>query len=356
MLGKILGVVEDQEMSRAGEPVGDPLDIVRAPELLVAGCRSGPVFEDRRLVPLVVARRIAEAVEEIARACRGKRDAGRGVSGGERVPVVDHVEFALHRVHDDLVECLVVVERIAVQPIGLEAVPGQVDVQLVRVAGDRFPRAHVVRLCGVVILDHVIEEAPLPDDRAAGVHLDDRVHLGARGGRGRRVGPGGDQLRVGEVLVGNVERGVGFELRVVDPREIVVRVICGTGFEVGPHGRPVPAHLLESTEPAGVVGRGIQDVARAQQVRVCPDRPGMDDPPLHIQEIGFSADPEKRVAVVRPGRVPVLQLGRPLERIAGLPHSRHAQKNSSGDTDVFLRVHTAINLLVERRRNPSRAD
>ena len=122
--------------------------------------------------------------------------------------MIDDVEFALHRIDDDLVERLVEVERIAVQPVVLERMARQVDVQLARVVGRGLARADVVRLAGVVVLDEVVEEVPFPDDGAALVDFGDRIQLAAGGGRRGGIGSGGDQLGVGIVLVGDVDRGV----------------------------------------------------------------------------------------------------------------------------------------------------
>ena len=54
--------------------------------------------------------------------------------------------------------------------------------------------AHIVGLGGVIVLDQMVEETPLPNDRPGGVSLHHRVHLPAWGGRGGRVGTGSYSL------------------------------------------------------------------------------------------------------------------------------------------------------------------
>jgi len=146
-----------------------------------------------------------------------------------------------------------------VQPVVLQIVAGQIDVKSSRVVGYGFAAARVIRFGRVKVLDHVVEEAPFPDDGATRIHLHDRIHLRPGGGRPGRIGTGGDQLGVGQVLVGDVERGVGIELRVENPGEIVVRMIIGARLKMTPDRRPVPTDLLESAESARVVGRGVED-------------------------------------------------------------------------------------------------
>ena len=203
------------------------------------------------------------------------------------------------------------------QPVVLQVVAGQVDVEPVRVVGDGFARSDMVRLGRVEVLDQVVEEAPFPDDGATRIHLHDRIHLRPGGGRLGRIGPGGDQLGVGQVLVGNVERGVCIELRVENPGEIVVRMIIGARLKMTPDRRPVPTDLLETAESARVVGRGVEDAPVVQQVGIVADRPSVDDAALHIQQIGCSADAVEVVTVVGTRRVPVLQLGGPGQCVAG---------------------------------------
>jgi len=323
VLRQVLAVVEDQEVPGPLQAVGNPLDVVGAADLFGAGRGQRPVLEYLGLGALVVARRVAEAIQEIAGASGGQGDAGGRVARHERAAVVDDVKLALDRVDDDLVERLGVVQRITVQPIVLKVVSLQVEIQLVRVVGDRVPRAHVVRLRRVIVLDYVIEEGPFPDDGPAGIDLHNRVHLRPGRRRPRRVRPRGDQLVVGQVLVGNVQRGVGVQLGIEDPREVVVRVVGRAGFEIRPHRGAVPGHLFEAAEPARIVGGRIQHVAVGQQMGIVADRPGVQDSALHIQQVRRPADAVEVVTIIRLGRVPKLQLGRPRQRrIALQQHAR----------------------------------
>ena len=112
---------------------------------------------------------------------------------------------------------------------------GEVDVQASRAGADGCARAHgahVVGLGGIIILDQMIEETPLPNDRPGGVNFHQRVHLPAGGGRGGRVGTGGNQLVIGQVLVGDIKNGIGVELLVENAGEIVVRIVGRAGLGV----------------------------------------------------------------------------------------------------------------------------
>ena len=84
----------------------------------------------------------------------------------------------------------------------------------------------VVRLSRVQVLDQVIVEPPFPEDVAGHIHLNDRVHLriGIVPPVGR-IAPGREALVGRDRLVGDVERRIRAELRVVDANEIMVREI-----------------------------------------------------------------------------------------------------------------------------------
>ena len=96
MLGEILCIVEDQEMARTVQAFRDPLDVMGATQLFVTGGGEGPVLEDGGLVSLVVAGRIAEAVQKVARAAGCQGDAPGGITCNECVAMVNDVELTLY--------------------------------------------------------------------------------------------------------------------------------------------------------------------------------------------------------------------------------------------------------------------
>ena len=234
-LEQVAAVVEHQEMSRAGRARRDPLHLAGGPDLLVARSGSGPVLLDRGRIALVVARRVAEPVKKVSGRGGRQRDAVGGTAGDEGVAVVDDVKLAAHRVDDDLIEGLVVIDGVAVQPVALDGQAGDVHVEPPRVVRDGLAHADIVGLGRVEALDDMVEEPPFPDDIARLVHLDDRIHLGVGVvTREGRVAPGGDALVEADGLVGDVEGREGVELRVEDAHEVVVRHVTGPRLGVGP--------------------------------------------------------------------------------------------------------------------------
>ena len=128
------------------------MDVVAAADLLVAGCGGVPVLQDARRIALAVAGRVAEAVEEVARRAAAALMLGLRIAGDEGLVVVDDVEFALHRVDDDLIQLGIVVNGVAVQPVAPGRTAREVDVDPARVIGDGLSLADVVGLGRVDVL------------------------------------------------------------------------------------------------------------------------------------------------------------------------------------------------------------
>ena len=249
-LEKVLPVVEDHQVPRAGDAGRDPRGVVRAPHLLVAAGRRIPVLEDARRVALGVAGGVAEAVQEVARRTGRLRDRRLQVAGDERAVVVDDVQLALHRVDHDVARLRVVVDRVAVQPVALQRPAGQVDVDP---AGALGRGLRVIGLRRIEALHEMVGEPPFPDHVALHVDLDHRVHLPDLVGPALRVGAGRDRLLMGDPPVGDVERGRRVERLVVDPYPVVVRRVALALLGVLPDLLPVPVDLGESAEAARIV-------------------------------------------------------------------------------------------------------
>ena len=62
-----------------------------------------------------------------------QRNAAGGTADHERATVVNDIELAADRVDDDLVERLIVINRIAVQPVFLHRQAGDVRIQPPRI-------------------------------------------------------------------------------------------------------------------------------------------------------------------------------------------------------------------------------
>ena len=244
-LEKVLGVVEQQQVACAGQPLVDPLDVVHAADLLVSGRRHGPVLQNSGGVTLTVACRIAEAVQQVPLRPGRQRQACLGIAGDEGVAVIDNVDLALNGVEHDLVQILVVVHGVQVQPVPAHGPSGKIDVQAPRVIGDGLAFAHVVGLVRIPVLHQVIDESPFPDHVAVHVDLHDGVDLGAGIVVGR-VAPQGDALLLGHVPIGDVEGGRCAQLGVEGADVVVMRHIVRAGFLVAPDGVAVPVDLVET--------------------------------------------------------------------------------------------------------------
>ena len=105
-LAEVLAVVKNHQMARAGQAGLDPLHIVSAAHLLMAGGGIIPVLQHTRRFSLAIAGRIAEPVKKIARRTRSQRNAARRISSDERAAVINDVELAAHRTDRDLIERL----------------------------------------------------------------------------------------------------------------------------------------------------------------------------------------------------------------------------------------------------------
>jgi len=91
---------------------------------------------------------------------------------------------------------------------------------------------------------------------------------------------------------------------------------------VFPNRLAVPIHLFEAREAAGIVLRGVHDVAVVEQVRIRSHRPRVNDAALQVEEEGAIADAEKRVARQGPIRVAEQQFGRALEALVGVKRTK----------------------------------
>ena len=153
------------------------MHVVRTAHLFVAKRRRIPVLQNSRRIALPIAGRVAKTVEEITSRAGGLGDAGLRVASVERAIVVNHVEFTLYRVDDDVAGLGVVIHRIAVQPVAFQRAAGHVEIDPAGMVGDSLALADVVWLRRVNVLHDVIEEPPFPDHVALHVHLDDGIHL-----------------------------------------------------------------------------------------------------------------------------------------------------------------------------------
>ena len=285
--------------------------MVRAADLFIAGGGLGPVRQNRRRTPLTITRRIAEPIEEVSSGARRERNAGRRTAIAERVSVIDDVKFATDRVDDNLVEGLVVINRVAMQPIALNRAARKVAIEPAGIIRDI---GNVVGFAWIEILNQMIVEPPFPDNVAGHVHLDDGVHLGVGvEARRSRVASGGDALVRCNGFVGDIERGVGSELRIEDTDEIVVRDIIGTRLGIRPDVRSVPVDFCESAESARIILRSVEHIAGVEQMRIRPDRPGVDNTSFHVDEVRGAAHAEKSVTVSGLCLIPIQQFGRPLK-------------------------------------------
>ena len=119
MLKEVLGIVEDEQISLARQPARNLTGVMRAADLFVSSRGDGPVGEYGRRVALVVARCVAEPIQEISVCAGGECDAASRIVAQECAPVINDVELAADRVDDDLVKCLIVINRVAMEPVAL---------------------------------------------------------------------------------------------------------------------------------------------------------------------------------------------------------------------------------------------
>ena len=93
---------------------------------------------------MAVAGGVAEPIKKVAsRTCR-QCDAACEIVAEKRAAVINDVKLAADRVDDDLIERLVVVYRVAMQPVTLNGQAGDVGVQSSGVVRDSFAAADVI--------------------------------------------------------------------------------------------------------------------------------------------------------------------------------------------------------------------
>ena len=95
----------------------------------------------------------------------------------------------------------------------------------------------------------------------------------------------------------------------------MMRGVAFAFLSIFPDRLAIPVHFLETLEAAGVVLRGVDNVAVVKQVWIGADGPRVDDAALHIEEEGPIAYAEERVAIERLLLVPVEQLRRSLQSL-----------------------------------------
>ena len=305
-------VVEEQQVTGTGESVLDPLDIVVTTHLFVAGvCLQRPVLlGEMRVFALTVDCGIPETIQKVA--CLAGREAQTflGVARHKGAVVVDDVDFVRTvRTDRQMTGFRVVVDAVQVNIVTRKH--AEVYVQPARKIGKAAAFTHVVRGIGMTILHQVIGKSVFPDHVAVAVHFDDGIQLGALVTiHGIGVGPQRNDLVVCQVDVGDVEKRVVPEFRVVYPQEIMVRMIGLAGFGVLPQDLSVPVHLGERRRPPGTEHRAV-----LEQVRVGEARPVVHHLPRHIHQVGPSYVRDPRPDEEIPGisllRIPVDQFGRP---------------------------------------------
>ena len=316
-LEKIAAVVEYEEVACAWHPGRNPLGMARSADLFVASGGSCPILLDGRRVALAVARRIAEAIQEVPVRTGGQRDAGRRIAGHERVAVINDVELASRRVNDNLVEVRVIINRVAVQPVVGDRPARQIQIQPPRVIGNAFAHTDVIGFARVEVLNAVVKETPLPHHAPGHVHLHNGVHLGVRvraiGGIAarRHTGIGGNGLRR------DIERGIGAELRIVNAQEVMVQRVVGARFRVLPDGVAAPVHFLEPGEAADIAVGSVEDITAIEEMRIRPDWPRLYHAPLQVDQVGVAPRAEEGVAGIRARLVPIQHLGRSLQSLVG---------------------------------------
>jgi hypothetical protein len=82
---------KNHQVARAGQTGPDPLHIVGAAHLFVAGGGIIPVFQHARRLALAIAGRIAKPVKKTARRSGRLGEAGFGIARNEGVAMVDDV-------------------------------------------------------------------------------------------------------------------------------------------------------------------------------------------------------------------------------------------------------------------------
>ena len=235
---------------------------------------------------------VAPAVEEVAAAARSA--AARGGRLRARRRVIDHPDLMeVMGAEDDLIELWVVADAVEVVPIR-ELRPRDVD----EVEIDPLrPRADVgeVRRVGVEVLDQVIPDVPLPDDRVgAGVDLDHRVGPETLVAVDRRrIAAGGARLLGALALPGDRE-----DVAVRQRLDVVVEAVILVGVGEAPQRGAVPALALDQAADAGR-GEGRADDAGPQEIAAWEEKgrhgwegralPALDEGALRIAEERLSA-------------------------------------------------------------------
>ena len=120
-----------------------------------------------------------------------------------------------------------------------------------------------------------------PDDIAVAVNLHDGVHLDTRVAiDGVRIGTERDDFLVSQVDICHVEDSEVLELGVVDPQEIMVRVVGLASLGMFPQNLAVPFGVDECVGPLRAGYRTV-----LEQVGVPESRQEVDDLPGHIDQV-----------------------------------------------------------------------
>ena len=252
--GAVNAIVENQHMAGTGQPVGNPVGVVRAEEGFIGGGAPAVGFG------------VAPAVEQVAAAAAvAAGGAGRLGCGGAVVDDVELVEAA--GAEDDLIQVGIVRKAVAVYPVGKAAgaaagAGAVVDVQFFGVVG----WVAVVGQVGVEILHNVVDGVPFPHDFGAVAADGFQFHDGF-GPEALVVDEGGVAAQVNGFLLRNLFPCQHEDVAVGQGLNIVVLVVIGRGIIVRPDEVAVPVVFFDAATGAASV-ESTRDASRAKQVSV----------------------------------------------------------------------------------------
>ena len=95
-LMQVLGIVEEHHVTGTRKPRCNPLGVVYATELAGTGADAVVVLQQARRFTLLVAHRVAEAIEEITGRAGGLGNAGGRIAHDKGAAVVDHIDLTLY--------------------------------------------------------------------------------------------------------------------------------------------------------------------------------------------------------------------------------------------------------------------